>query len=106
MRNAIQKIYVDDQEKEYNKDTNKIILESEDNILRIILDLNQIYNLDPLFSVCQNITKIDLSNFNSKFANRMYRIFYNCISLISINIKILIHQMLIICTKCLKIEEI
>ena len=87
LRNAIQKIYIKNEEKEYNKDTNKIILESGDNIIRIVLDLDQINSLDFMFSECENVTEIDLSNFNSTRANGIYKMFYNCISLTSINFK-------------------
>ena len=86
-RYVVQKIYVLDEDKEYKQDTNKIILDGEGNIIRILLHLNQINSLDYMFSDCQNITEIDLSNFNSTRANGMYRMFYNCISLTSINFK-------------------
>ena len=86
-RYAVQKIYVFDVDKEFNHDTNKIFLESEGNIIRILLYLNQINSLDSMFSDCQNITEIDLSNFSPTHASGMYKMFYNCISLTSINFK-------------------
>ena len=66
-------------------DNNSIVLEDEDNLIKIKFNLSRINSLDKLFQNCVDIVEIDLSNFNSSLKNGMYHIFYNCISLTSIN---------------------
>ena len=66
--------------------SNKIRLEEDDNTIKIKFYLNSLYSLNQFFKNCENITEIDLSNFNSTLINGMDYIFSNCISLTSINL--------------------
>ena len=83
--NNIQSIYVNDNEIE-KPNNNKLLLEGEDNVIKIKLDLSRIKSLDKLFQDCGDITEIDLSNFDSSSKIGMYHIFYKCTSLTSINL--------------------
>mgnify|MGYP002626427099 CR=1 FL=1 len=83
--NTVQSLYVNNEEKSYV--ANKIYLEDEINEIKIEMKIRNINSLNKFFCDCQNITEIDLSNFNPVVYGKygMTEMFQNCISLVSIN---------------------
>jgi len=64
--------------------TNKYNMEEDLNEVKVSI-LTNFYELNQFFLNCQNITEIDLSNFNPISITSMNEMFENCFSLTSIN---------------------
>ena len=60
-------------------------LEERDNIIELIFDSSP-DNIACLFYQCSNITRIDLSNFDTSSVTNMAHLFHGCSSLISVNL--------------------
>ena len=60
-------------------------LNETDNFIDLIWN-NSINNCRCMFYECQDITEIDLSNFNTSLVTDMECMFYNCSSLSSLNL--------------------
>ena len=52
-----------------------------------MLDTTNFTDLSEMFYVCQNITSLDLSDWNTSNVTKMYQVFGNCNSLTSLNLK-------------------
>ena len=66
-------------------DSNVIPLEGEESTIKIEFYLSQMKSLYNLFKNCENITEIDLSDFNSSSVNDLALMFEGCTKLKSIN---------------------
>ena len=53
-----------------------------------------------MFYYCSSLTSLNLSNFNTNNVKEMSRMFFHCSSLTSLNLSILILKMLIIWVVC------
>ena len=79
------KILVNGQEQEYDRSTVYLYLTEEVNIITMIMDYH-VTNCIGMFYGMNNITKIDLSKFDSSQVTTMSYMFYDCISLTSLDL--------------------
>ena len=61
-------------------------LPQENNTIKLIWYDNNLYNCKEMFYGCQDITEIDLSNFNTSKLTYMYSMFSGCSQLTSIDL--------------------
>ena len=61
-------------------------LPQENNTIKLIWYDNNLYNCIEMFRGCQDITEIDLSNFNTSQVTNMYSMFSGCSQLTSIDL--------------------
>ena len=79
-----------------------------ENNVTLVYDL--VDNMECMFCCCSNITKIDLTNFDSSEVSKIISIFVNCTSLIEINLSNFntskLNSMRYMFTNCSKLEYI
>ena len=85
MVNFIEAIYDIENDNQISKNNNKIILEKDENIIKITFNSLNMNSVDKMFQYCHNITEIDLSNFTPTSVSQMNEMFEDCFSLISLN---------------------
>ncbi len=60
------------------------------------MDISQIENLSSMIKVCSKFTSINFRYINTATKTSMTELFYGCNALTSVDLNILLHQMLII----------